>query len=81
MTEDYLTPIERTLELTGPAPYSMEQGLDETFRWLAARGDSKATPIDSHPPIIRSNRTGSTGFCTLASVEQRHAIYTGIHGH
>jgi nucleoside-diphosphate-sugar epimerase len=39
MTEDYLTPIDRTLELTGPGPYSMEQGVDETLRWLSAARD------------------------------------------
>lgn len=49
MTEDYLTPIERTLELTGPAPYSMEQGLDETFRWLASRTNAKAAPKELRP--------------------------------
>jgi nucleoside-diphosphate-sugar epimerase len=33
MTDDYLTPIQRTLDLVGPAPYSMEQGIEETLRW------------------------------------------------
>jgi len=53
MTEDYLTPIERTIELTGPAPYSMEQGLDETFRWVASRTDAKVTPANELRPGLQ----------------------------
>jgi nucleoside-diphosphate-sugar epimerase len=37
MTEDYLPPIERTLNLVGPGPYSMEEGIEETVRWLNNR--------------------------------------------
>jgi hypothetical protein len=39
MTEDYLTPIERTIELTGPAPYTMDAAIDETLAWLASRNE------------------------------------------
>jgi nucleoside-diphosphate-sugar epimerase len=49
MTEDYLTPIERTIELTGPAPYSMEQGLDETFRWWSTRSQAAALTQATQP--------------------------------
>ncbi len=49
MTEDYLTPIDRTLELTGPAPYSMEQALDETFRWWLNRTDAAALTQATQP--------------------------------
>jgi nucleoside-diphosphate-sugar epimerase len=37
MTQDYLTPIDRTIELTGTAPYSMDAAIDETVTWLASR--------------------------------------------
>jgi nucleoside-diphosphate-sugar epimerase len=37
MTEDYLPPIERTLELVGHGPYSMADGIAETVRWLDNR--------------------------------------------
>ncbi len=42
MTEDYLTPIDRTLALVGPGPYSMEQGIEETLRWYASACDGAA---------------------------------------
>lgn len=48
MTEDYLPPIERTLDLVGPGPYSMERGLDETLRWLTTRnGDATHEPTQN----------------------------------
>jgi len=43
MTEDYLTPIQRTLDLVGPAPYSMEQGVEEALRSYAGRGAASTT--------------------------------------
>ena len=49
MTEDYLTPIDRTIELTGPAPYTMEQGLDETFRWWSNRSQAAAPTQATQP--------------------------------
>jgi GlcNAc-P-P-Und epimerase len=34
MTTDYETPIERTFELFGENPYTLEAGIDETVQWL-----------------------------------------------
>lgn len=50
MTEDYLTPIQRTIDLTGPAPYSMEQAIDETLHWLANRNTTAASPSNATVP-------------------------------
>lgn len=53
MTEDYLTPIQRTLDLVGPAPYSLEQGIEETLRWRAAVRDGGTTAAATHFPSSR----------------------------
>jgi hypothetical protein len=34
MTTDYETPMERTFELLGENPYTLEAGIDETVKWL-----------------------------------------------
>jgi len=34
MTTDYATPMERTLELLGENPYTLEAGIEETVKWL-----------------------------------------------
>ena len=34
MTTDYSTPMERTFDLLGPNPYSLDQGITETVEWL-----------------------------------------------
>lgn len=34
MTQDYLTPMDRTFELLGEPPSRLEDGIDETVRWL-----------------------------------------------
>jgi len=34
MTNDYPTPMEPTFEVCGPSPYSLEDGVNETVRWL-----------------------------------------------
>lgn len=50
MTEDYLTPMDRTLELVGDSPYSMDEGLDETMRWIADPPSySPRRPSDAEP--------------------------------
>lgn len=46
MTEDYLTPIDRTIELTGAAPYTMDTAIDETLAWLASRNVKAASSQD-----------------------------------
>jgi GlcNAc-P-P-Und epimerase len=40
MTTDYLTPIERTFELLGENPYTLEAGIKETVEWLRSCRDS-----------------------------------------
>lgn len=44
MTEDYPAPMERTLELTGPSPFTLENGVDETIRWLEDRPRRRVPP-------------------------------------
>jgi GlcNAc-P-P-Und epimerase len=39
MTEDYFSPIEPTITLFGPPPYSLEDGIKETVDWLKLYGD------------------------------------------
>jgi hypothetical protein len=53
MTEDYLTPIERTIELTGPAPYTTDAAIDETLAWLASRNEKAADGREANvvPPL------------------------------
>jgi GlcNAc-P-P-Und epimerase len=36
MTEDYFSPVDKTIQCVGPAPYSLKQGIEETVRWLDA---------------------------------------------
>jgi len=43
MTTDYETPMERTFELFGENPYSLEEGISETVEWLqSCRGPSRS---------------------------------------
>ena len=42
MTTDYQTPMERTFELLGENPYTLEDGIRETVEWLRSyRGDDQ----------------------------------------
>jgi len=34
MVTDYAVPMEKTFDVLGPGPYSLEQGIDQTVRWL-----------------------------------------------
>jgi nucleoside-diphosphate-sugar epimerase len=34
MTEDYFSPVDRTIHAFGPSPYSLEEGIRETVEWL-----------------------------------------------
>jgi GlcNAc-P-P-Und epimerase len=34
MIEDYWTPTEKTMQILGPSPYTLEQGIDATAQWL-----------------------------------------------
>jgi GlcNAc-P-P-Und epimerase len=36
MTEDYFSPVNKTIDCFGIAPYSLYQGIDETVQWLNA---------------------------------------------
>ena len=41
MTTDYETPMERTFELFGENPYTLEAGIEETVNWLKSyQGDN-----------------------------------------
>jgi GlcNAc-P-P-Und epimerase len=63
MTEDYLTPIQRTLDLVGPGPYSMEQGIEETLRWLAsAREGAMAAVVHDSQPTARPSEGLMSGY-------------------
>ncbi len=44
MTSDYITPMDRTIEALGEAPYSMEQGVKEMVHWY----DSESEHIRAH---------------------------------
>ena len=39
MTSDYITPMDRTIDALGEAPYSLEQGVDEMVRWYENGSD------------------------------------------
>ncbi len=41
MTSDYPTPMEKTLEILGRGPYSLQQGIDETVAWLRVNGSGE----------------------------------------
>ena len=36
MTTDYITPMDRTIEALGEAPFGMDEGIRETIRWYDA---------------------------------------------
>lgn len=46
MTSDYITPMDRTIDALGPAPFTMEQGIDATIRWYENGSEAIA-----HPPL------------------------------
>lgn len=39
MTSDYITPMDRTIDALGEAPYSLEQGVDEMVKWYENGSD------------------------------------------
>jgi len=43
MTSDYLTPMDRTFDLLGPPPYSLEEGVAATVAWLSRYATSDQT--------------------------------------
>jgi nucleoside-diphosphate-sugar epimerase len=40
MTTDYATPMEKTFQLLGPNPYSLQDGIKETVDWLRSYQDA-----------------------------------------
>jgi nucleoside-diphosphate-sugar epimerase len=34
MTEDYFSPVQKTIEALGASPYTLEEGIKETVAWL-----------------------------------------------
>jgi len=37
MTSDYPTPMDKTFKVIGKGPFSLEQGIDETVKWLKTK--------------------------------------------
>jgi nucleoside-diphosphate-sugar epimerase len=44
MTSDYITPMDRTIDALGEAPYSMEQGVKEFVRWYDTGSENILAP-------------------------------------
>jgi hypothetical protein len=38
MTSDYPTPMNKTFEAIGKGPFTLQQGIDETVKWLRVHG-------------------------------------------
>jgi nucleoside-diphosphate-sugar epimerase len=58
MTSDYITPMDRTVEALGEAPFSLEEGVKATVKWYDSesagarkpeRIDTRQTPERTHP--------------------------------
>ena len=45
MTSDYITPMDRTIEALGPAPYSMEEGVKAMVAWYDGGSERIAHPV------------------------------------
>ena len=45
MTSDYITPMDRTIEVLGEAPFSMEEGVQRTVRWYDDRSERIVAPL------------------------------------
>jgi GlcNAc-P-P-Und epimerase len=45
MTSDYITPMDRTIEAVGEAPYSLEEGVKEMVRWYDAGSERIVAPV------------------------------------
>jgi nucleoside-diphosphate-sugar epimerase len=44
MTSDYITPMDRTIERLGEAPFSLEQGVAETVAWYDGGSEKIIAP-------------------------------------
>ena len=56
MTSDYITPMDRTIAALGVAPYTLEQGVDETIRWYEDGSERFVAP-DWIDPRLRPGHT------------------------
>mgnify|MGYP007103349539 FL=1 len=56
MTSDYITPMDRTIAALGEAPYTLEQGVDETIRWYEDGSERFVAP-DLIDPRLRPGHT------------------------
>ncbi len=56
MTSDYITPMDRTIAVLGEAPYTLEQGVDETIRWYEDGSERFVAP-DLIDPRLRPGHT------------------------
>ncbi len=45
MTSDYITPMDRTIDAFGEAPYSMEEGVKEMVRWYDGGSEKIVAPV------------------------------------
>jgi hypothetical protein len=72
MTEDYLPPIERTLDLVGAGPYSMEEGIEETVRWLNNGRDCQLGAINSQVTSAKVDTHSNTVFSARRVVAADH---------
>lgn len=57
MTSDYITPMDRTIEAFGQAPYSVEEGARETVAWYDNGSERFKAPVKRIVP--RSTNTAS----------------------
>lgn len=56
MTNDYITPMDRTIEAFGQAPWSMEQGVKEFVRWY---NEDSARIVAPTPRVAQRKGTGA----------------------
>ncbi|MEO8589858.1 MAG: NAD(P)-dependent oxidoreductase [Flavobacteriales bacterium] len=45
MTSDYITPMDRTIEAFGEAPYGLEEGVKETVKWYDGGSEGVIAPV------------------------------------
>jgi hypothetical protein len=41
MTSDYRTPMDKTFEVIGKGPFSLQEGIDQTVAWLREHGGAE----------------------------------------
>ncbi len=63
MTQDYITPIEKTITTLGEAPYSMDEGVKEMVQWY----DDVSHDIVK-PPFRKAQRLGNSSEVSTSSL-------------